>query len=154
MDRTDQLTVIVPVFNAREAVAACLESLARHTDTGRVVIVDDASTDPAVPGMLDDWCRSGQGREFRQQAENLGFVETVNRAILATDGDVVILNSDTVVTDGWLESIAECLVSDKTIATATPWSNNGEMDRSFFFLSFWVGKLIIVNAIGPKEITR
>jgi GT2 family glycosyltransferase len=39
----------------------------------------------------------------------------------------VLLNSDTEVTPGWLQSLADCLDSDDSIATATPWSNNGEI---------------------------
>jgi GT2 family glycosyltransferase len=41
--------------------------------------------------------------------------------------DLVLLNSDTEVTDGWLQRLHNCLASDDRIATATPWSNNGEI---------------------------
>jgi GT2 family glycosyltransferase len=43
------------------------------------------------------------------------------------DGDVVLLNSDTEVTPGWLQGLQRCLASDAAIATATPWTNNGEI---------------------------
>jgi GT2 family glycosyltransferase len=42
-------------------------------------------------------------------------------------GDVVLLNSDTEVTTGWLQGLQRCLGSDSSIATATPWTNNGEI---------------------------
>jgi GT2 family glycosyltransferase len=42
-------------------------------------------------------------------------------------GNLVLLNSDTVVTEAWLQKLAVCLESDSSIATATPWSNNGEI---------------------------
>ena len=38
--------------------------------------------------------------------ENLGFVGTVNRGLRDARGDVVILNSDTAVTEGWLDRLA------------------------------------------------
>jgi GT2 family glycosyltransferase len=44
-----------------------------------------------------------------------------------TEGDVVLLNSDTLLTPGWLEGLQHCLASDTSIATATPWTNNGEI---------------------------
>jgi len=44
-----------------------------------------------------------------------------------TSGNVVLLNSDTEVTPGWLEGLQRCLASDPSIATATPWTNNGEI---------------------------
>jgi GT2 family glycosyltransferase len=44
-----------------------------------------------------------------------------------TQRDIVLLNSDTEVTLGWLEGLRRCLASDPSIATATPWTNNGEI---------------------------
>jgi GT2 family glycosyltransferase/glycosyltransferase involved in cell wall biosynthesis len=42
-------------------------------------------------------------------------------------GDVVLLNSDTIVTAGWLDALQACVAADAHIATATPFSNNGEI---------------------------
>jgi hypothetical protein len=41
--------------------------------------------------------------------------------------DVVLLNSDTVVTDGWLGALMRCAASDPSIGTITPFSNNAEI---------------------------
>jgi GT2 family glycosyltransferase len=54
-------------------------------------------------------------------------VATANRGLRRATTGVVLLNSDTIVTAGWLERLDACLASDDTIATATPWSNNGEI---------------------------
>jgi GT2 family glycosyltransferase len=54
-------------------------------------------------------------------------VATANHGMRLAGGDVVLLNSDTEVTTGWLQNLAACLGSDASIATATPWSNNGEI---------------------------
>lgn len=122
-------SVVIPVHNALDCLAPCLDSVQRHTLAGtRVRVVDDASTDPGVAPLLDEW--SGHAPStwtFQRQHRNLGFVQTVNRAIRLLDGDVVVLNSDTRVTPGWLERLARCLASDPRIATATPWTNNGEI---------------------------
>jgi GT2 family glycosyltransferase len=40
---------------------------------------------------------------------------------------VVLLNADTELTPDWLQGLARCLDSDAAIATATPWTNNGEI---------------------------
>ncbi len=39
----------------------------------------------------------------------------------------MLLNSDTVVTAGWLDALARCAASDPRIGTATPFSNNAEI---------------------------
>ncbi|MFY9823033.1 MAG: glycosyltransferase, partial [Thermoanaerobaculia bacterium] len=56
-----------------------------------------------------------------------GFVASVNlgmRGMAASNRDVILLNSDTEVTAGWLEKLQEAAYSDPAIATVTPFSNN------------------------------
>ena len=123
-------TVIVPVFNALEALDACLASLDRTLATGQPIhICDDASTDPRIAGLLAGWsARTPLAARVERRAGNLGFIGNVNRALDETaPADVVLLNSDTVTTPGWLQRIAECAASDPRIATVTPWSNNAEI---------------------------
>lgn len=123
-------TVIVPVFNALEALDACLASLERTLPAGaRVHVCDDASTDPKVGELLAGWARrTALAVTLVHRPANLGFVANVCRAMAETaPADAVLLNSDTVLTPGWLLRLAECAASDPSIATATPWSNNGEI---------------------------
>lgn len=124
-----KLTVIVPVFNAFNFLGACLKTLARTVSVdSRVFVIDDASTDDRVRPLLQAWVeQDGTTRELLVNEENQGFVATANRGLRRAHSDVVLLNSDTRVTNGWLECLAACLESDDTIATATPWSNNAEI---------------------------
>lgn len=120
-------TVIVPVFNAAESLEECLSSLARTAGDAPVLLLDDASTDPEIPGLLEAWCSAAPRRRWLRQERNRGFVATANRGAALTGGDIVLLNSDTRTTPGWLEALSRCLASDPRIASATPWSNNGEI---------------------------
>jgi len=121
--------VVVPVFNAFEHLQECLDSIARTVPPGtKVLLIDDASTDTRVLPLLQTWVGQDESnRELLLNADNRGFVASANRGLLGARSDVVLLNSDTRVTPGWLESLAVCLASDTLIATATPWSNNGEI---------------------------
>ncbi|PYQ60072.1 MAG: hypothetical protein DMF53_17685, partial [Acidobacteria bacterium] len=56
--------------------------------------------------------------------ERRGFVGSVNRGMAVSDRDVILLNSDTEVTAGWLEKLQEAAYSDPAVATVTPFSNN------------------------------
>ncbi len=123
------LEVIIPVYNAAAALRRCLDSLpTRLPDDAAVLLVDDASSDPAIIPMLEAFAADCPVpcRILRQPA-NCGFVATVNLGMRESTRDVVLLNSDTVVTRGWLERLQACLASDRRIATATPWSNNAEI---------------------------
>ena len=121
--------IVIPVFNAFEKLQACLDSITRtmSPDT-RVLLIDDASTDPRVLPLLQSWVNEAKPvRQLLVHAENQGFVATANHGMRVAETDVVLLNSDTEVTTGWLQSLADCLDSDPSIATATPLSNNGEI---------------------------
>lgn len=122
----DAATVVVPVFNAPAQLGRCLDAL-RATVAGdqRVVIIDDASDDPEVERTL---ARLAQGWEVVRNRHNLGFVATANRGFeLAGRDDVVLLNSDTVPAGAWLARLRACLDADGAIASATPFTNNGEI---------------------------
>jgi GT2 family glycosyltransferase len=121
--------IIVPVFNAFEKLEACLRSISRTVPLdSQVVLIDDASTDPRVRPSLQAWVNEQKSaRHLIVHGENKGFVATANHGMQLAETDVVLLNSDTEVTSGWLQSLKVCLGSDAAIATATPWSNNGEI---------------------------
>jgi GT2 family glycosyltransferase len=125
-----RVLIAIPVFNGREATERCLKSLiATRIDLAhRIVIINDASSDPDVVPMLDAFSRSHPKRaiEVRHNAVNRGFTWNANQAIAALrDSEhLLLLNSDTLVTDGWLDEMMTTAASDATIGTVTPFSNN------------------------------
>jgi GT2 family glycosyltransferase len=122
-------TVIIPIHNAADELNACLASLYRNTPTeAEILLIDDASDDPLIQPLLRRWLsHAGPGWRLELLTRNIGFVGTVNHGMKVTCGHVVLLNSDTVLTPGWLQGLQRCLASDIAIATATPWTNNGEI---------------------------
>jgi GT2 family glycosyltransferase len=124
-----RISVVIPVYGAHEEVDNCLGSLLATAPPGTdVLIIDDASPDIPTREVLRRWREKAiSGWRFVANELNLGFVATANRGCRMTDGDVILLNSDTEVTPGWLQRLQRCLGSDRRIATATPWTNNGEI---------------------------
>lgn len=121
--------IIVPVFNAFEKLEACLDSVSRTVSPEtRILLIDDASTDTRVRPLLQAWVNEAKAaRRLLVHGVNKGFVATANHGMRMAESDLVLLNSDTEVTSGWLQKLKDCLDSDASIATATPWSNNGEI---------------------------
>jgi GT2 family glycosyltransferase len=119
------ISIIIPVFNAVEALTACLQSLVENTLMDcRVIVIDDASSDAAVQALLNDY-RHLKKFAFYQNEKNLGFTQTVNKGIaLAGGDDVVLLNADTQVTPGWLGRLRYAAYQADDIGTVTPFSNN------------------------------
>ncbi len=121
-------TVIVPIYNALPALQRCLQSIRRHgAGIAELVLINDASPDPAITAALDQLAPFPCATRVIHNERNLGFIGTVNRGMAECKTDVLLLNSDTVVTAGWLDAIERCAASDCAIASITPFSNNAEI---------------------------
>jgi GT2 family glycosyltransferase/glycosyltransferase involved in cell wall biosynthesis len=120
-----QVSIVVPVYNAAEDVARCVESVLRHTaGRARLLLIDDASPDPAIAALFARW-EGLPGIELHRQPANLGFTATCNRGFaLAGRDDVVLLNSDTQVGPGWLDGLRLAAHATPRIGTVTAVSNN------------------------------
>jgi O-antigen biosynthesis protein len=127
------ISVIVPVFNAFELLPEALDRVIRHTDLPwRLILIEDASTDPRVRPWLRDWVARQDAAnriDLLENDRNLGFIRTVNRGFehLGPGPDpVVILNTDAMVPADWASRLVAPL-GDPGVATATPISNNAEI---------------------------
>lgn len=115
--------VVVPVAGAPEAFGRCLESLLAHTDLrrDRLIVVLDG---PQPEGIRERLEPAREGVLVLENRERRGFVASVNRGMSESDRDVVLLNSDTRVTVGWLRKLQAAAYSAPEIATVTPFSNS------------------------------
>ena len=128
MSARTPIDVVIPVYNAVDDVVRCVESVLEHTRDYNLVLIDDASPDGAVAGYFSSLGRRALAHvTLLRNERNLGFTGTANRAMERTRADIVLLNSDTIVADGWLDALARCAASDPTIGTITPFSNNAEI---------------------------
>jgi glycosyltransferase involved in cell wall biosynthesis/GT2 family glycosyltransferase len=117
--------VIVPVYGAAAELRRCLDSVQRETDLARhrVVLVIDGPQADEVERVVAEFAVS----EIVRNDVRRGFVESVNRGMRASSRDVVLLNSDTVVTPRWLEQLIDASVSSGDVGTVTPLSNHATL---------------------------
>ncbi len=119
-------TVVIPVYNAPDEVRDCIASVIRHTDLtrDRLLVIDDASPDPAIGRILGEF-KDTPGVTLRRNAPNLGYTRTINHGITeAGTDDVVLLNSDTIVTPKWLEGLRAAAYSREKVGSVTAMSDN------------------------------
>ena len=120
--------VCVPVYDGFDSVEACLSALASAAVAApfRTIIINDASPDARIAPMLNAFCLAHPRMQVRHNAINRGFTWNVNQAFAAASVDehLCLLNSDTLVTAGWLDAILASAAEDANIGTVTPFSNN------------------------------
>ncbi|MEW9799426.1 glycosyltransferase family 2 protein [Alteromonas sp. CYL-A6] len=116
--------IIVPVYNACDDVFLCLSSLIEKTDLlHRVIIINDGD-DPRTAEMLAAFdCAFGHV-QLVTNSENIGYTRSVNKGIKHSRADwVVVLNSDTVVSQTWLSKLMNCALSSDNVGMVGALSN-------------------------------
>lgn len=123
--KTKNCVVVIPVYRDHCATMACLKSvLATVPANVEVIVVDDATPELSLAQSLDQLATEGQITLLRHK-ENLGFPASVNHALRSVGPrDAILLNSDTIVFEGWVERLRAWLCHEH-VGTVTPFSNSG-----------------------------
>ena len=136
--RPRPLLVAVPLYRRPELARQVVDSITACADEiglngGEVVLYNDSPDDLTLSAALADvMARAPRNLrvELAPNPTNLGFVKTANRAIeRAVDRgyDLVLLNSDTVLTPGALTEMARVALADPMIGFVNPRSNNATL---------------------------
>ena len=123
--------IVIPVFNAFSVLTEAIDRVTRHTDLPyHLIVIDDASTDPAVRPYLTARL-AGLPATLLVNERNLGFICSVNRGLkqaMVAGGHVVLLNSDALVPAGWIQRLlSPMLLQPDTVASVTPMSNAAQI---------------------------
>ncbi|WP_096739050.1 glycosyltransferase [Pseudoalteromonas atlantica] len=145
------IDIIIPVYRGVDETLNCIKSVlsAKCDISYNLIVINDCSPEPELTKKLKDESKKLSFRLLENEL-NLGFVGTVNRGMkLSKSNDVLLLNSDTIVTDNWLDKIANAAYTDSTIATVTPFSNNATI-CSFpkFCADNELSKLVSLNELS------
>jgi GT2 family glycosyltransferase/glycosyltransferase involved in cell wall biosynthesis len=119
------LAIVVPVYRGLAATQACLNAVLAAAPVGaRVIVIDDATPEPALAAWLDALAAAKRIMLLRH-ARNLGFPAAANAGLRAAAGhDVLLLNSDTLPPPGAIEELAEAAYAAADTGSATPFSND------------------------------
>ncbi len=121
---TAPVDIVVCVHNALEDVRRCLASVEQHTAPPyRLILVDDGSA-PPTRDFLAEFARNRDHVLLLRHETPLGYTRAANQGLRHTEAAfVLLLNSDTVVTPGWLDRMVACAESHPRIGLVGPLSN-------------------------------
>jgi glycosyltransferase involved in cell wall biosynthesis len=122
-------SVIIPCWNQLEYTQLCLQSLFERTGPGwELIVVDNGSTDGTGEYLAGIGGRCPVPVRVITNKENRGFPAAANQGLQAARGDyLVLLNNDTVVTDGWLDGLGA--LTGKTVEGGRPVGLVGPMSN-------------------------
>ncbi|MGH9381143.1 MAG: glycosyltransferase [Thermoanaerobaculia bacterium] len=119
------IDIIVCVHDALEHVERCLESVrrARTGERQRLILVDDGS-DAATARRLEELAGAQPWIDLIRNQRAEGYTRAANRGLAASSAELaILLNSDTVVTSGWAEKLADVVFSTPGAGIVGPLSN-------------------------------
>lgn len=115
--------IILYVHNALDDVQSCLQSVFKHTAQPYTLILVDDGSDAETHAYLTDFVQY-YGAILLSLERFQGYHQAVNQALRTSMADyVVLLNSDTIVTEAWLDRMVACAESDPRIGIVGPLSN-------------------------------
>ncbi len=126
MEPVAQLTsIVILTFNQLEYTKKCVKSISKHTpENHEIIFIDNGSTDKTVQ-WLKTQVRENKKYTLIENKENLGFAKGCNQGIEASRGEyILLLNNDTVVADGWLSGLIDCLTYALDAGIVGPMTNN------------------------------
>ena len=131
---TARVLVAILVYNGREFVPACLESVARMRAAASrrvdVLVLDDCSPEPGWSEELALRCGDLDIAYYRSP-RNLGIPRNMNLGALwaLTRGHdhLLLLNSDVVVPANLVDALTDVAESRPSVGSVTAWSNNASL---------------------------
>lgn len=106
-------SIIVLSYNTQKYLQLCLESIRSFTETGtyEIIVVENGSRDGSAK-----WLKTQKDIIAIYNEENQGFPKGCNQGLeIATGDDLLLLNSDTIVTQNWLQNLRQALYSSPQI---------------------------------------
>ena len=127
-------TVIIPVYKNLKDLSNCLDSILSCSDQEfNLLVINDSPNDTSVTDYLVEYeslfnSKYVGSAEYRYLINevNLGFVKTTNLGMSKCEGDVILLNSDTIVSNNWITRLVSYKKFNR-VASVTPLSNSASI---------------------------
>ncbi len=123
---TNPVDIVIPVYGGLNVLIPCVNSILLHTQWPfKLILVDDRSPDDATRKWLAHFEDAYPQHDVLWNRKNRGFAATVNRGIEHGENHYIcVLNSDVIVTPGWLKKMVLAIEADERNKIVNPCTNN------------------------------
>lgn len=118
------ISIVILSLNQWDWTLACIKSIAKYTFVPyEIVVVDNGSSRDTVASLMN-YARDNPAVTTIFNEKNLGFAAGNNQGLALARGDyMLLLNNDTLVTEGWLERLLRLFSEYPRCGIAGPMSN-------------------------------
>nr|CBX27457.1 hypothetical protein N47_H22790 [uncultured Desulfobacterium sp.] len=141
--------IVICVHNAIDDIRSCLSSIIEFTEQPYKIILIDDGSEESTASFLREFSVAHEALLIRNDKAKK-YTHAANQGLTNSKGDyVVLINSDTIVTEGWLEHLIMCAESDSSIGIVSPLSNTASWQSipNYESNGDWAENLL------PKDIT-
>ncbi|MEK8131269.1 glycosyltransferase family 2 protein [Paenibacillus filicis] len=148
------LSIIIPNYNGAAMLEPCLKSIRQYVHCPHeVIVVDNGSRDDSVNVSIR------YDVKLIALPDNRGFPVACNLGLkLAAGDELLLLNNDTLMTRGAMESLRRCLNSSPDIGIVGPMTNYAsgrqQMKERFTTIDKTAARINVPNPAAWQETTR
>lgn len=126
------VTIVVPIFDDWDALKICLDSLIKYVSKeNQILLINDMGPEwKKLEDLISLTINGNPMFKYEKNPCNIGFSETCNRAVKELDktqNDILLLKSDTSITEGSLEEMIQVLYLNEKHGAVCPRSNNATL---------------------------
>ncbi len=121
-----EVSVVVPIYNAYIETKNLILSLTKTIDSNSTIYLsNDGSSDKRVLDLINKYTKLPYINSINHK-KNIGYTKNINFAIkrVKSNSDIILLNSDTITTNFWIENLKKEAYRDKNTGTVTAMSDN------------------------------
>jgi GT2 family glycosyltransferase len=134
------LSIIIVSYNTENLTVKCLRSIfeSKLSLSYEIVVVDNASKDNSIKSVESLFKKHPRVRTtLIRNSENLGFAKANNQGVRVAKGEyILLLNSDTLVTSGQIETLYDFATQHPDAGIVAPqlMNANGTIQPSVYYL--------------------
>ena len=122
------IALLIPVYNSPDVLKDLFLSLKKNTTVGEIfeIIIGDDGSDSMTKEVIKQFqISSGFNIKAITRETNFGYLRNVNDLYTKTNADIVVLlNTDIILPNGWIERIKAPFEIYDDVGLATPFSTN------------------------------
>ncbi len=119
------IDIIYCVYNALPDIKKCLKSVEDYIQAGqKLIIIDDGSDEPTKKYLENFHSRNSSWTTLHRSETPSGYTKAANRGLKLSTADFsLLLNSDTIVTKGWLNKLVGAAYAHNDVGIVGPLSS-------------------------------